>query len=290
MMTPDIFRGKHVIIQGITGKNGSFHTERMLASGTYIVGGTSPNQSATEVHSVPVFRTIREIQAQQPVDISVIFVPAAHAKAAIMEAIDAEVPLIICITEGVPVHDMLRIKQRLATSSSVLIGPNCPGVLIPGVHNLGIIPAALATPGHTAIVSRSGTLTYEAMSLLTQAGIGQRYVIGIGGDMISGSSFIDCLQLFEQDTTVEQIVLIGEIGGTSEIAAADYIKRHISKPVYAYIAGHSAPSGVQMGHAGAILGTNELESAQAKTARLEASGAVVASSIQSLIALIPTNK
>lgn len=290
MMTPDIFRGKHVIVQGITGKHGSFHTERMLARGTHIVGGTSPNQSVTEVHGVPVFRTIREIQAQQPVDISVIFVPAAHAKAAIMEAIDAEVPLIICITEGVPVHDMLHIKQRLATSSSILIGPNCPGVLIPGVHNLGIIPATLATPGHTAIVSRSGTLTYEAMSLLTQAGIGQRYVIGIGGDMIGGSSFIDCLQLFEQDAAVEQIVLIGEIGGTSEIAAADYIKRHISKPVYAYIAGHSAPSGVQMGHAGAILGTNELESAQAKTARLEASGAVVASSIQSLIALIPTNK
>lgn len=290
MMTPDIFRGKRVIVQGITGKHGSFHTERMLARGTHIVGGTSPNQSVTEVHGVPVFRTIREIQAQQPVDISVIFVPAAHAKAAIMEAIDAEVPLIICITEGVPVHDMLRIKQRLATSSSILIGPNCPGVLIPGVHNLGIIPAALATPGHTAIVSRSGTLTYEAMSLLTQAGIGQRYVIGIGGDMIGGSSFIDCLQLFEQDAAVEQIVLIGEIGGTSEIAAADYIKHNISKPVYAYIAGHSAPSGVQMGHAGAILGTNELESAQAKTARLEASGAVVASSIQSLIALIPTNK
>ena len=289
-MTPDIFRGKHVIVQGMTGKHGSFHTKRMLASGTHVIGGTSPNQSVTEVHGVPVFRTIREIQAQQPIDISVIFVPAAHAKAAIMEAIDAEVPLIICITEGVPVHDMLHIKQRLATSSSVLIGPNCPGVLIPGVHNLGIIPAALATPGHTAIVSRSGTLTYEAMSLLTQAGIGQRYVIGIGGDMISGSSFIDCLQLFEQDVAVEQIVLIGEIGGTSEIAAADYIKRHISKPVYAYIAGHSAPSGVQMGHAGAILGTNELESAQAKTARLEASGAVVASSIQSLIALIPTNK
>ena len=290
MMTPDIFHSKHVIVQGITGKHGSFHTERMLARGTHIVGGTSPNQSVTEVHGVPVFRTIREIQAQQPVDISVIFVPAAHAKAAIMEAIDAEVPLIICITEGVPVHDMLHIKQRLATSSSLLIGPNCPGVLIPGVHNLGIIPAALATPGHTAIVSRSGTLTYEAMSLLTQAGIGQRYVIGIGGDMIGGSSFIDCLQLFEQDAAVEQIVLIGEIGGTSEIAAADYIKHNISKPVYAYIAGHSAPSGVQMGHAGAILGTNELESAQAKTARLEASGAVVASSIQSLIALIPTNK
>ncbi len=290
MMTPDIFRGKHVIVQGITGKHGSFHTERMLARGTHIVGGTSPNQSVTEVHGVPVFRTIREIQAQQPVDISVIFVPAAYAKAAIMEAIDAEVPLIISITEGVPVHDMLHIKQRLVTSSSILIGPNCPGVLIPGVHNLGIIPAALATPGHTAIVSRSGTLTYEAMSLLTQAGIGQRYVIGIGGDMIGGSSFIDCLQLFEQDAAVEQIVLIGEIGGTSEIAATDYIKHNISKPVYAYIAGHSAPSGVQMGHAGAILGTNELESAQAKTARLEASGAVVASSIQSLIALIPTNK
>lgn len=282
-MTPQLFTGKNVIIQGITGKNGRFHAQNMLNYKTHIVAGTSPNQAVSEVHGVPVFRTISDIKKRFAIDISVIFVPAPHAKAAILEAIQAQIPLIICITEGVPVHDMLEIKQKLRRSHSVLIGPNCPGVLLPDGQLLGIIPASLATPGDTAIVSRSGTLTYEAMSLLTQAGFGQRYIIGIGGDMISGSSFVDCLQLFQNDPSVKRIVMIGEIGGISEIAAADYIKQSISKPVYAYIAGHSAPAGIQMGHAGAILGTNALESAAAKTAYLQQAGAITANSISQLI-------
>ena len=282
-MTPQLFTGKNVIIQGITGKNGRFHAQNMLNYKTHIVAGTSPNQAVSEVHGVPVFRTISDIKKRFAIDISVIFVPAPYAKAAILEAIQAQIPLIVCITEGVPVHDMLEIKQKLRLSHSVLIGPNCPGVLLPGRQLLGIIPASLATPGDTAIVSRSGTLTYEAMSLLTQAGFGQRYIIGIGGDMISGSIFVDCLQLFQNDPSVKRIVMIGEIGGISEITAADYIKQSISKPVYAYIAGHSAPNGVQMGHAGAILGTNALESAAAKTAYLQQAGTITANSISQLI-------
>lgn len=282
-MTPQLFTGKNVIIQGITGKNGRFHARNMLDYKTHIVAGTSPNQSVSEVYGVPVFRTIDDIKKHFAIDISVIFVPAPHAKAAILEAIQAQIPLIVCITEGVPVHDMLEIKQKLRLSHSVLIGPNCPGVLLPGRQLLGIIPASLAAPGDTAIVSRSGTLTYEAMSLLTQSGFGQRYIIGIGGDMISGSSFVDCLQLFQNDPSVKRIVMIGEIGGISEITAADYIKQSINKPVYAYIAGHSAPAGIQMGHAGAILGTNTLESAAAKTAYLRQAGAITANSISQLI-------
>lgn len=282
-MTPQLFTGKNVIIQGITGKNGRFHAQNMLNYKTHIVAGTSPNQSSSEVHGVPVFRTISDIKKRFAIDISVIFVPAPYAKAAILEAIQAQIPLIICITEGVPVHDMLEIKQKLRHRRSVLIGPNCPGVLLPGRQLLGIIPASLAAPGDTAIVSRSGTLTYEVMSLLTRAGFGQRYIIGIGGDMISGSSFVDCLQLFQNDPSVKRIVMIGEIGGISEIAAADYIKQSISKPVYSYIAGHSAPNGVQMGHAGAILGTNALESAAAKTAYLQQAGAITANSISQLV-------
>ena len=282
-MTPQLFTGKNVIIQGITGKNGRFHAQNRLNYKTHIVAGNSPNQAVSEVHGVPVFRTISDIKKRFAIDISVIFVPAPYAKAAILEAIQAQIPLIICITEGVPVHDMLEIKQKLRRSHSVLIGPNCPGVLLPDGQLLGIIPASLAAPGDTAIVSRSGTLTYEAMSLLTQAGFGQRYIIGIGGDMISGSSFVDCLQLFQNDPSVKRIVMIGEIGGISEITAADYIKQSISKPVYAYIAGHSAPNGVQMGHAGAILGTNALESATAKTAYLQQAGAITANSISELV-------
>ena len=282
-MTPQLFTGKNIIIQGITGKNGRFHARNMLDYKTSIVAGTSPNQSVSEVHGVPVFRTIDYIKKRFAIDISVIFVPAPHAKAAILEAIQAQIPLIVCITEGIPVHDMLDIKQKLHSSRSVLIGPNCPGVLLPDRQLLGIIPTSLATAGDTAIVSRSGTLTYEAMSLLTQSGFGQRYIIGIGGDMISGSSFVDCLQLFQNDPSVKRIVMIGEIGGISEITAADYIKQSINKPVYAYIAGHSAPAGIQMGHAGAILGTNALESAAAKTAYLQQAGAITANSISQLI-------
>ena len=285
-MTPELFTRRNVVIQGITGSGGTAHAKNMLAYGTRIIGGTSPNQQIKDVYGIPVYRTIADIQVKHTVDTSIIFVPAPHAKAAVLEAIDAHIPLIICITENIPVHDMLYITQRLARSPSVLVGPNCPGVLIPGVHSLGIMPTALATPGDTAIVSRSGTLTYEAMSLLTQRGFGQKYIIGIGGDMVRGISFTDCLDLFEHDPDVARIVMIGEIGGTSEIAAADHIRQHISKPVYAYIAGHHAPRGVQLGHAGAILGTNELESAAAKTARLQAAGAITATSIDKLIARV----
>jgi succinyl-CoA synthetase alpha subunit len=217
------------------------------------------------------------------IDASVIFVPPAHAKAAILEAIREKIPLIVCITEHIPVHDMLYIKQQLKGSKSTLIGPNCPGILTPGHALLGIIPARLATPGDTAIVSRSGTLTYEAMDLLTRAGLGQKYIVGIGGDMVRGSDFIEVLAQFQADPDVKRIVMIGEIGGVDEIAAADYIEAHVTKPVYAYIAGHSAPAGVQMGHAGAILGTNELESAATKTAYLAAHGAITAESITALI-------
>lgn len=280
----NLFTPKKVIVQGITGRHGAFHAERMRAYGTPIVAGTSPTKAGTTIDTIPVFASVADIQQRfGHIDATVIFVPAAHARAAIFEAIDAEIPLIVCITEHIPVHDMLQIKQRLQKSYSRLIGPNCPGILTPGNSLLGIIPAALASPGRAAIVSRSGTLTYEAMDLLTRRGIGQRYVVGIGGDMIPGSSFQDILALFQADPSVEIIVMIGEIGGTDEIAAADYIRDHVTKPVYAYVAGHSAPVGVQLGHAGAILGTNQLETARAKTEHLANAGATVRNSLGELI-------
>ena len=286
-MTPELFSGKHVIVQGITGTHGAFHTRNMLAYGTHIVAGTSPTKAGELFdEKIPVYATIAAIQQDMPVDASVIFVPAPHAKSAIFEAIDAEVPLIVCITEGIPVHDMVAVRQKLQGSRSVVVGPNCPGILVPGGNLLGIIPAALASSGDTAVVSRSGTLTYEAMDLLTRHGFGQRYIIGIGGDMVRGSGFIDCLKLFENDPAVRRIVMIGEIGSTDEIAAADYIAQHVSKPVYAYVAGHSAPVGVQLGHAGAILGENQLESAAAKTEYLAMRGCITARSITDLIAKV----
>ena len=282
-MNPNIFFGKNVIVQGITGTHGAFHTRNMVAYGTTVVAGTSPTKAGQTIGNIPVYATIADIQAAMPVNISVIFVPAPHAKAAIFEAIDANIPLIVTITENIPVHDMLAVRRRLARSNSILIGPNCPGVLVPGGNLLGITPAHLATPGSVAVVSRSGTLTYEAMDLLTRRGLGQKYIIGIGGDMIRGTGFVECLKLFENDPDITHIVMIGEIGGTDEIDAGDYLKKHVTKPVYAYIAGHTAPRGVQMGHAGAILGSNSLESAQAKTAHLKACGAITAPSITELI-------
>ena len=282
-MNKSIFTGKHVIVQGITGKNGQFHTRNMVAYGTNVVAGVTPGKGGMDVDGIPVYNSIAEVKKDTPVDASVIFVPAPFAKGAIFEAIEAEITLIVCITEHIPVHDMLLVRQRLNHSKSVLVGPNCPGVLIPGSQLLGIIPAALSKQGDTAVVSRSGTLTYEAMDLLTKAGLGQKYVVGIGGDMVRGTNFIECLELFESDPAVKRIVMIGEIGGTDEIAAADYIKDHVTKPVYAYVAGHSAPVGVQMGHAGAILGGNDQESASAKTAYLEKSGAITADSITELV-------
>lgn len=285
-MNSDIFTGKNVIVQGITGSQGKFHTLNMVTYGTNVVAGTSPTKAGTSLEGIPVYASIKDIQQDFTVDASVIFVPAAHAKAAMFEAIDAGVPLIVCITEHIPVHDMLAVRKKLQGSKSVVIGPNCPGVLVPGKQLLGIIPARLSTPGTTAVVSRSGTLTYEAMDLLTKAELGQKYIIGIGGDMVRGTGFIEALELFENDPEVSRIVMIGEIGGVDEIAAGDYIRDHMTKPVYAYIAGHSAPAGVQMGHAGAILGTNKLESASAKTKYLADCGATVADSITQLISKI----
>jgi succinyl-CoA synthetase alpha subunit len=281
-MNSALFFGKNVIVQGITGSQGSFHASAMKRAGTNVIAGTSPNKAGELIDSIPVYRSIADIQKDHAVDISVIFVPAPFAKAAILEAITAKIPLIICITEGVPIHDMLHIKQQLIGKSSVLIGPNCPGVLLPGINKLGIIPNSMGLPGRTGIVSRSGTLTYEAMAGLTERGIGQKYVIGIGGDPVRGSSFIECLSLFENDPDVSNIVMIGEIGGTDEIAAAEYIKGHVSKPVYGYIAGHHAPAGVQLGHAGAILGS-EAESAKAKTDALKSAGVETRNSIVQLI-------
>lgn len=281
-MDSSIFTGKNVVVQGITGSQGSFHTRAMLAAGTNIVAGTSPNKAGQKIEGVPVYGTLKEIQKDFYVNTSIIFVPAKFAKAAIFEAIDARIALIICITEGIPVHDMLQIKQYKTGKSSVLIGPNCPGVLLPGVNKLGIIPSDMGLVGNVGLVSRSGTLTYEAMAGLSARSIGQKYVIGIGGDPIRGTGFIECLEMFENDPEISQIVMIGEIGGTDEIAAADYIKQYVSKPVYAYIAGHHAPAGVQLGHAGAILGSHQ-ESASYKTEVLKNAGVTVGSSIVELI-------
>lgn len=282
----NIFEGKNVIVQGITGAHGSFQAKAMLAAGTNVVAGTTPGKAGQRVEGVPVYNTIADIQKDTAVDISVIFVPARFAKAAIFEAIDAHVPLIACITEGIPVHDMLAVNERLSRSAtSTLLGPNSPGALLPGINKLGIIPAAMSKEGKVAIVSRSGTLTYETMAGLTEKGIGQRYVIGIGGDMVHGIGYKACLRLFEDDPEVEKIVLIGEIGGQEEIDAAVFLKENITKPVFAYIAGHHAPKGVQLGHAGAILGS-EHESAASKTRVLKVSGAKTANSITELIRLI----
>jgi succinyl-CoA synthetase alpha subunit len=280
-MDKSLFTAKNVIIQGITGGQGSFHAKAMKLAGTNVVAGTSPNKAGQYIDAIPVYSTIDDILKDHAVDISVIFVPAPFAKAAMLEAITAKIPLIICITEGVPIHDMLHIKQRIAGESSVLIGPNSPGVLLPGINKLGIIPSNMGLPGSVGIVSRSGTLTYEAMAGLTERGIGQKYVIGIGGDPVRGTGFIECLDLFESDPDITSIILIGEIGGTDEIAAAAHITKHVTKPIYGYIAGHHAPAGVQLGHAGAILGSDD-ESASAKTTVLTAAGVHMSDSIVQL--------
>jgi succinyl-CoA synthetase alpha subunit len=279
---------KNVIVQGITGSHGSFHTRAMVAAGTTIITGTSPTKFGTTFDNIPVYKTIQEIQNDFTVDASVIFVPAIHARAAIFEAIDAKVPLIICITEGIPVHDMLQIKQHIAGKSSVLIGPNCPGVITPEHAKLGIIPSQLVSKGRVGVVSRSGTLTYEIAAGLTARGIGQKYVIGIGGDPISGTDFVECLELFENDPEVTSIVMVGEIGGASENMAAEYIKNNVTKPIYSYVAGHTAPKGVQLGHAGAIMGSFE-DSAQAKTEVLAAAGAKTYLSVTDLIRAVTTS-
>jgi succinyl-CoA synthetase alpha subunit len=284
-MTEDILFGKNVIVQGITGAHGAFHTKAMKLSGTNIVAGTSPGKSGKEIEGIPVYNSIIDIQNDFKIDISIVFVPALYAKGALLEAIAAHIPLVICITEGIPVHDMIDVKQKARKNNVTIIGPNCPGILLPGVQKLGIIPTNMGSVGSIGIVSRSGTLTYEAVAGLTARGVGQKYIIGIGGDSVRGTDFIDCLRLFESDPEVTSIVLIGEIGGSSERTAAKYISSSVTKPVFVYIAGHSAPPGVQLGHAGAILGSNE-ESATAKTISLQKAGAHTFESIVDLIASV----
>lgn len=273
-----IFTPQHVIVQGITGSHGSFHARAMREYGTTIIAGTSPNKAGEMVDGIPVYSSIRDIQADHSVDATVIFVPAAHARGAIFEAIDAELPLIICITEGIPVHDMLAVHARLEHSKSILVGPNSPGIAAPGESKLGIIPNHILSPGRVGVVSRSGTLTYEVVAALSNAGVGERYVVGIGGDQIKGLDFIDCLAAFQADDSVDMIVMIGEIGGQNENKAADYIAASVTKPVIGYIAGHAAPPGVQLGHAGAILGS-EQESAAYKSARLSEAGVVMCETV-----------
>ena len=242
-----------VICQGITGHSGKFHTEHMLEYGTKILAGVTPGKGGTQVFDIPVFGSMKEAVEKTGCDTSIIYVPAPFAADAIIEAVEADIKLIICITEGIPTIDMLKVKAYLNTQTCRLIGPNCPGIITPGESKIGIMPGYIHTPGTVGVVSRSGTLTYEAVWQLTQRNIGQSTCIGIGGDPVIGTTFIDVLKLFQEDNNTEAIVMIGEIGGSAEEEAAEFIKKEITKPVISFIAGQAAPKGRRMGHAGAII-------------------------------------
>ncbi len=264
-----------LLVQGITGREGEFHTRQMLAYGTKVVAGVTPGKGGTQVAGVPVFDTVAQAVAATGANASIVYVPARFAPEAVYEAVDAGIPFIVCITEGIPALDMVRVCAYVQSHGARLLGPNCPGIISPGRAKVGIMPGHIHTPGPVGVVSRSGTLTYEVVDALTRAGLGQSTCVGIGGDPIIGTTFLDVLALFEADEETKAVVLIGEIGGTDEERAARYIAEHMTKPVVAYVAGRTAPPGKRMGHAGAIIegGTG---TAQEKIAALKEAGVEVA--------------
>ena len=263
-----------LVVQGFTGKEGSFHSEQMIEYGTNVVGGVTPGKGGNKHLDRPVFNTVAEAVKETEANTSIIFVPPPFAADAVLEAADAGIKVIICITEGIPVRHMISVYEYVQKKGATLIGPNCPGVITPGEAKVGIMPAMIFTPGTVGVISRSGTLTYEAVDQLTREGLGQSTAVGIGGDPIVGTRHIDALKMFQADDKTEAVVLIGEIGGTAEEEAAAYMKEHVTKPVFAFIAGVTAPPGRRMGHAGAIISGGKGTAAD-KFAALEDAGAVV---------------